>query len=348
MGRHRLAIAHLLGVMTLAAPLAAQDVATAEALFNRGLKEMQARRFDTGCPALNESYRLDPRPGTLFTLAECEAGRGRIATAATRYGDYLAAFGRLAPDAQAKQRGRDKIAAQKKAALAPDIPELTLTLPPNAPRGTTVMRDDVALGEATLGVPLPVDPGEHVVTVQAPGAPPTEVRVSIAKAEKKQLTLEVMTAALKAPAAPPPDIAPPVEAAPPPPAPESGSGGQRTGALVAGGGGVAGIVLGGMMGGLALGKKSTVDENCKDHVCNHDGKLAADSGKTFALVSTIGFGVGVAGLGAAAVLVLTSPSAPPESAARERAKERALAARVKADVWSAGYDGTVIGVRGVW
>src|SRR5262252_4543747 len=87
----------------------AQDVAVAEALFNRGLADMQAGKFDTGCPAIGESYRLDPRPGTLFTLAECEAKAGHYATAVARYDDYLSLYSRLSADQQAKQKGRDKV-----------------------------------------------------------------------------------------------------------------------------------------------------------------------------------------------------------------------------------------------
>src|SRR3954471_19352248 len=198
MGTHRLAqalfLGPLLGALVLAAPAAAGDVATAEALFNRGVADMKASKFETACPAIEESYRLDPRPGTLFALAECEAKRGRVATAVTRYGDYLSLFSRLPPDQQAKQKGRDKIASEKKAELIPSVPEITLTLPPDAPRGTVVKRDDAVLSEAALGVPLPIDPGEHVVTTQAPGGDLSETKVSIKKAEKQQIVLKVKSA----------------------------------------------------------------------------------------------------------------------------------------------------------
>ena len=65
---------------------------------------MLAGRYDTGCPELAESYRLDPAPGTLFTLAECERKGGNIATALARYDDYLQLFNRMSPDEQAHQR----------------------------------------------------------------------------------------------------------------------------------------------------------------------------------------------------------------------------------------------------
>lgn len=341
MGRHRLAIASFLGALALAAPAAAEDVAAAEALFNRGLADMKEARFETGCPALSESYRLDPRLGTLFTLAECEAKRGRIATAVTRYGDYLALFSRLPREAQAKQKGREKIAAEKKALLAPAVPELTLALPPDAPRGTVVKRDDAVLADAALGIALPIDPGEHLVTTQAPGGQVTELRITVAQGEKKQLTLQVK-------AAPLPENRPPVAPAPVASAPSTGSSGQRIGAYVVGGVGVAGLILGGVTGGLAIGQKAKVDQRCVNLVCDHEGKLAVDSGRTFALVSSIGVGVGAAGLGAAVILFLTAPSPARQAGRRALPPGGAPARRVNVGVWAAGNEGTAVGVQGVW
>ena len=58
-----------------------------------------------------------------------------------------------------------------------------------------------------------------------------------------------------------------------------------------------------------MGKKSTADSECPTPTtCSPTGKQAADSGKSLALVSTIGFGVGAAGLISGAVLWLTAPA----------------------------------------
>ena len=90
----------------------------------------------------------------------------------------------------------------------------------------------------------------------------------------------------------------------PPPAQSSGSG-RRTAAYVAGGVGIAGVVVGSVTGILVLGKKQTVNDNCTGHDCNDAGYSAATSGQSLGLVSTISFGVGVAGLAVGAVLLLT-------------------------------------------
>src|SRR4051812_47798061 len=190
MGRYRLAAAaHVLGMLALTAPAAAQDVASAEALFDRGLAAMKAGNYNAGCPALSQSHRLDPRPGTLFTLAECEAKRGRISTAVVHYNEYLAIHDRLPPEKRRSQGRRAEVARAQVAALGPQVPKLSVALPGEAPAGVTVMRDGVSLIAEMLGVALPMDPGEHVIVVQAPDGARSEQRVTLAPGETRELHL---------------------------------------------------------------------------------------------------------------------------------------------------------------
>lgn len=341
----------VLGPLALSAPAAAQDIAAAEALFNRGFADMEAKRYETGCKALAESQRIDPRPGTLFTLAFCESRWGRIATAVTRFGDYLSLVERMTPEQKTRQGERLKMATQERERLIPQMPELALSLPPGAPEGTVVKRDGQALGEASLGIALPIDPGDHVISTQAPGGPVSEQRITIAPGDKKQVTLEVKGS----PAVPPAALAPspPVRSAPPAASPLStgvaeAPTGRRTAVYVAGGVGVAGLVVGGVLGALTLGKKSIVDEHCGSGIhstdetaCDATGLDATESASSLGLVSTIGFGVALAGIGAAAVLYWTEPKQanPPTSAATRW---------ISAGVLTAGPTGAVLGAQGTW
>jgi hypothetical protein len=345
-----LLIPGLLWPLALSAPAWAQDVATAEALFSRGMADMDAGRYETGCKAIAESQRLDPRPGTLFTLAVCETQWGKIATAASHYGDYLSLYERLTPDQKARQKTRPKEAKAQREALLPLVPELTVVLPPGAPAGTVVKRNGAVMADAALGIGLPVDPGEHVVTTQVPGGPVGEQRITLGKGEKKQLTLEVKPAleVEALPAKTEPVKAQPVNTEPQSPQTPEGPDGRRIATYVIGGVGVAGLVLGGVMGGLTLGKKGTIADHCGTKVgskdataCDPTGLDAASSGKTLALVSTIGFGVGLAGIGTAAVLLLTEP---------KRAKPADTASRrwITAGVLEAGPAGAMVGARGGW
>ena len=72
------------------------------------------------------------------------------------------------------------------------------------------------------------------------------------------------------------------------------------------------VALGTVSAIITLSKKSTANANCSDeqHVCNQAGVEANESGRTFAALSGVGFGLGVAGLATATVLWLTAPRAP--------------------------------------
>ena len=111
-------------------------------------------------------------------------------------------------------------------------------------------------------------------------------------------------------AAPPPSVASTVPVSSPEPAAEPERGhwmSDPTLPWVLGGIGVAGFAVGGVTGVMALGKGSTVDKECDASGCSSAGKEAADSGKTLATVSNVGFGVGLAGAAAAVVLLLAKP-----------------------------------------
>ena len=332
-----------LALLVLAAPLAAatpasaQDVAAAEALFNRGLKDMKAGRYDAGCKAIAQSQSLDPRPGTLFTLATCEEQWGHVATAVTLYGDYLALHDRLPADRKAAQGERPTVARDHRAKLAQDVPELTLVLPPDAPPTTIVKRDGQVMAAAALGLGLPLDPGEHTVVTQVPGGPEWQQTITVGRGEKKRVIVEVKAATS-------------VTSTPSTPERDAGPSGRRVAVYVTGGVGALGLVLGGVMGGLALGKKGVVGQNCGAAVnrpadpgaCNATGLDAATSGKAFGLASTVGLTLGAAGVGTALALFLTEPRSAKQATTGARGRW------LSAGVLSLGPGATELGVQGAW
>lgn len=267
---------------------------TAEVLFNDGVSLMKDKKYDAGCPKIAESQRVEPRPGTLFTLAECLAQQGKLATALARYEEYLRVFSRMSEAEQGKQRGRDAIAKQQRAALKSQIPQLRLTLPKSAPPGTKVVKDDVELGSAALGTWLPVDPGAQIIVVEVPDGGTKETRVDLKAGAKQDVLLELPPAAATHPLPPPP------------PAKRAES--NNTLGWVALGIGGAGFITSAVTGILVLGKKSTIDDNCNGSACNAEGKSAADSAKTLALISTVGFAVGVVGVGGGTYLLVSGGS----------------------------------------
>lgn len=328
----------------------AQDSATAGALFEKGVADMEAGRFDSGCPAIEESQRIDPRPGTLFTLAECHARSGKVASAAAQYREYVDLVTRLAPDQQARHKARADIARAELTKLKPMVPTLTLVLPANAPPGTFVTRNGEVLKGAALGLALPVDPGQYAIVTHVPGAPEHATQVSIQLGEAKSITLDATSAAPEPAAAlaasPPPQAAPSsVAAIGPAPPPQAHASGRKTGAYVAGGVGLAGIAVGAVTGILALSKEHTVNGNCSGASCNPAGLDAAKSGKGLATVSDLGFGVGIAGLALGTILLLTGGSESATAAAA--AQEHAQAGRWQ-PLLTAGGSGITTGLFRRW
>jgi tetratricopeptide (TPR) repeat protein len=304
--------AALLFACALGSSAAAQSsAAAAEALFEKGLSAMQAGRFDEACPALAESYRLDPRPGGLFTLAECENKSGRVATAAAHYQDYLRLVEKLPAPQRGAQKAREKVSREQLAALEPRVPKLTIQLAEGTPEGATVFLGKLELGQPSLGVALPIDPGKHVVRLEMAGRSPTVLDVVLAEGEAKSVELELG-------ALPSEEAAPQVPVGPPEEVPPSGGSGSALTplGLVVGGVGVAGLIVGGVTGALVFAQKSTVDEHCVGNVCNQEGLDATETASTFGLVSTVGFIAGGALVTTGLVLLLVDGSSDSQEAAK--------------------------------
>lgn len=309
------------------------NVAAAETQFQRGLDEMKAGRLDVACPAFAESYRLDPRPGTLFTQAECETKWGKAATASIHFLEYVSVAGQLPGPQLAKHKERIQLAEERRKQLSSQIAYVTLTLTASAPKTTEVKLDGTVLGAPSLGIELPLDPGDHVASTRVPGGPEREERFSINKGEKKTLTLKVTRPRGADDDDPEPPASASAQAPPPPPAsaPASPRGPRVTAGYALGGVGAVSLVVGVITGAMVLQKKNVVDSHCIDTRCDAAGKEAADSARPLALVSTVGFGLGAAGLISGAVLLLTAPSDPPPAA--------------DARAWKGNV---AVGERGVW
>ena len=309
----------------------AQDIAAAEALFNKGATEFNAGHYDVACPALDESYRIDPRPGALFTLAECQNKRGAIATAVARYEEFLRLAAGLPSPQRDRQAERVLIASQQKERLTPDVPTLTLRLGSTLGPATSITRDGTAVGAASLDVPIPVDPGEHRVVFVPQAGGSHEIVLRIARGERRVVELQAepviptqpgptVPPAPSIPVAPAP-LAPPAKAEPTPPAAPTPSATvtparddlpqtspRRIIAYAVGGVGVAAVTVGTVAGVLALARKRTVEEECVEHICSAAGLDAVDQGRTFAAVSTATLVVGSAAVAGGALLFLTAPS----------------------------------------
>jgi hypothetical protein len=283
-------------VVTLASSAWAQDAA---ALFDSGLRKMEAHDYASGCPALRESYRLDPRPGTLFTLAECEAKWGKGVWALRHYRAFLDTVAQMSPSELPRQEARARIAETQASALDRDVPQVTFAFAEPAPPGTKITIDGEPVEPS---VAFRADVGAHAIVVASPGKGQNTESVTLATGDRRRIELDVPGA----PPKPSPPPKPPAAPAPEPPAPSPPpSSGPNLLPWIAGGVGVAGLVVGSITGGVVLAKKSVANDHCQGTACDAEGQRAVDTGRTLGWVSTIAFGLGVVGIGTAIVLFAT-------------------------------------------
>jgi hypothetical protein len=283
----------MLACLCVARSASASD-ATAEALFRAGREAMERGDYAQACSRFQESQRLEPAGGTAFNLAACFEKLGRVASA---WKTYREAAERL-PTGDARAR----MSEEQARALEARLPKLTLRAGPSS-EAVEVELNGVALGAATLGLALPVDPGEQRIVVRASGREPRELTVIVAEGESKEVVLS--PGEPLAPGGAESAAAKPAPASPPP---ADGGSGRRTLGWVVGGVGLAGLTVSLVTGVMVLDKKSTVDDECTNDTCSSTGAEAASSGRTLSTVSTAAFIVGAAGLGVGAYLLLTAPS----------------------------------------
>jgi hypothetical protein len=286
-------------------------------LFDKGMELMNAGQFGAACPSIERSQTLDPRPGTLFTLAECEAKRGRIARAYARYDEYLALFEGLPADRKAKQGDRPRVAREQRFALAKRVPTLKIVLPARVPRGMVVARDEVRFDPNLGGFAVPVEPGTHSVSASAPGMKPWTQSIDVPEGA----SIVLVVPALDTPPAVPGDLGPLAPAAPAAPE-EAPRPTQRIVGGVLGGAGIAGVIVASVLGVMAKSRwKSALDAgHCLpdgtgcDPVAKGRVDDATSAAGRLADGSTAGFVVGGAALVAGIVTFATAPAAPREAA----------------------------------
>jgi hypothetical protein len=301
----------------------AQEQAAAESLFQDARRLMQDGKFAEACPKLVDSNKLDPAVGTLLYLGECYEKNGQTASAwATFQAAAEAAF-------KVNQPERARVANDRASALWGKLSKIaiTVTAAARAP-GLEVKRDGVEVGQATWGVGVPVDPGEHSIVAKAPGKKDWS---QIVRVEPDGKVAAVEIPAIEDLSAPQPVVAAPTDVAQPVVTNTQMDQGtytrrgntQRILAYVAGGVGVAGLVAGTVFG---LEAKSKQNQSQSDHdclssdstKCNQQGVDLLHTGHTYATVANVGFTIGVVGLLGSAVLYFTAPaSSPPSTASTE-------------------------------
>jgi hypothetical protein len=281
---------------------AEEDAATraaARKLAEDGVLALQNGDAATAAQKLEKAHQMLRVPSVALWSGRALIKRGLLVEAAERLREAarLPASGDPAVQEQAKRDAEKELAE-----LSLRIPNLVIRIDGADEASVTVTLDGAAVPAALLGEDRPVNPGPHHLI----GKSETEQRiadVTVAEAERKEVVLRFGN-----PAPAPASVAPPRSSEPASSAVPASGGGRKTLAFVAVGAGAVGLVVGGVAGGLALGKKSALDDNaaCEAGKCLHSVESDVTSLRTFRTVSTIGFIAGGALAATGVVLLVTS------------------------------------------
>lgn len=270
------------------------DQSIAQTLFDEGVKLMEQGRYAEACPKLAESQRLDPGGGTLLNLGFCYEKEGKLASA---WIVYNASLSQAIKDGR---KDREDTSKARVTALEPTLAKLVINVPPNVAKlpGLEVALDGVKLNSAAWGVPSPIDVGNHVMTVSATDKRTWQQSVSVAR--DGQMVSVAVPSLSDAPHERHPDAVP---------KPSS----LRPVGIVIGAVGVAGLAVGGIGGVMAFVKRGESNKGCTPD-CTQPAVDANEQAKTWAWVSNIGFGVGVAALAVGTIFFIVGKPQPTKAA----------------------------------
>jgi hypothetical protein len=285
----------------------AADTATARALGIEGVTLAEGGKCGEAIPKLDRAEKLHHAPTTATRLAECEIEIGKLVVGTERLQRVIREP--LPPGAHPAFAAA---VARAQKALDVTLPRLaTLRLSVNTPPSAkvSITIDDEPVSDAVLDTARRIDPGKHVVKVQAPGYFPTSASPTLAEGETKSIALELR---------PDPNARIVADASVPSTAATTTTprqeGGSKLPALFAFGIGAAGLGLGIYAATVVEEKSSALDRGCTpDRVCPKALGADLDDAKTWANISTAGFIT--AGAGAATgvlLLILSGSSSEPE------------------------------------
>jgi hypothetical protein len=294
-GRHLhrglLALTLLVTTPCLAATPEANHAAAVES-FRRGTELVEAGKLQEAVDAFRDALQREPASvGARLDLADCYE---KIGAPASAWREYTIA------EVYARKGGDARQAMARSSAAGLEARLFVVRLEGKGPPGMALQLDgDPVAEEIVSRGSFALAPGRHHLEMTAPGKRPTSVELTGAAGETRALTVALEDA-------PPPSSARIEEssgAAPP------RSSAQKTWGFVLGAVGIAGLGVGGVFGGLALAKRSTLESESLDPSVG-SARFYSDRSNAdlLAAVSTAGFIAGGVALAAGATLLATAPT----------------------------------------
>lgn len=246
-------------------------------------------------------------------IARAQAKLGKLGAAKTAYESLITE--QLATYAPPEFFAAQSDAKKEIVDLLPRIPTLTIQARPGV-TGVTLDGQPAAIGQ-----PLSLDPGDHLIVATGPDQRPISKKITLQERDAKTETLEppavapppvvTATASASGKQAPSATLSPSSTTSAAVPSTGSFLSSMPLVTKVTYGVGAAGLVLGAVFGGLTLAKRGDYDALRAGGAGDaHAVNEAALQGRTFGLVTDIGFLVGIAGVATGTIVWIVSPARP--------------------------------------
>jgi hypothetical protein len=330
----------LLGISGVALGQTDEQRAGARTLATEGAMAFNEGRWKDAVDLFARAESLVHAPPHVLFMARAHAKLGQFVKARESYWKIIRE--QLSPSAPQAFRDAQAAAEEERKQVEPHVGRLLVKVEgADGAKDLAVTVDGQPFPTVMLGVPQPMDPGEHTVTATATGlkAVPAKVAIKDAGFGSVVVKMEVDNAA-PAPGPAPAEPAAgsdavvttgPTGAAPADTGPSKGNSGMRIGSYVGFGVGAVGLALGTVFVLQSSGKRKDADAAAKDLEdtgCSIDGgtcdadspgakKVAqlddeASSAKTLGIVGFVVGGVGVAA--GVTLFILSSKKEEPKSA----------------------------------
>jgi hypothetical protein len=283
------------------------DRAQAQALFDEAARLTEEGKFEAACGKLEQSYAAHAGVGTAYNLARCWQKIGRTASAYRLFETVVKKTAELG------QTEREQAARQRLDALLPKLSRLRIDLTARTPR-TEVRRNGELVPQGDWEKPIPLDPGQHEVSVSESGKETWSLKVDL----KEPGTIAVLVPELRDAKPPEPPKPAPLAAkaavakpAPPPEPPPSNA--LRNVGLALGGVGIASAAAA-VFFGVQYDRKNDeakaicpASTNCTAQEIEQHAALVDDA-RTARTLMYVGAGVAGASFVAASYLIFIVPS----------------------------------------
>lgn len=317
--------AALLGVVSPAVAQSDEQRAGARTLATEGAQAFNEGRYKDAVDLFGKAESLVHAPPHLLFMARAHAKLGQYVKAREAYLKIVKEP--LAPNAPQAFRDAQAAAEEERKQVEPHIGRLKVTVEgAEGAKDLAVAVNGQPFPVVMLGVPQPMDPGEHTVTATATGfkGAPTSVSLKDAGSAAVVVRMEVDRSV------PPPEATPaPVEArgvlsvpSGAPPSDSSGGSGLRVGSYVGFGVGAVGIALGTVFVLKSSSNRKDADAAAAEcgTPCYKDDPAAIkvadldDKARTAQTLGIVGYVVGGLGVAAGVTLFVLSSNEKSDAA----------------------------------